>query len=522
MRVKRLILCLIGIGSASLCAQNCTIQTVSDYNQWGWEAIVMQNGLVTVATVPVIGARVMQYDLEDHPSIFVNPDEIGKNYTPYQGEQWRNFGGFKNWPSPQAQWNNWPPPPTLDFGAYMAQIIVQTDDSVAVFVSSPKEKWLAPNIRFERRATIYASTSRVRMEQTIINEGATSVNWGIWDITQSIVTHPGMKDYDNFWVYFPINPNSRYGKIGMYYDKNSKAWKGEVVPGIFGVQFQPDGAKILADPHKGWIAYADLSDGVVYAKTFEVFEGADYPDGGARVATYVDDNYMEVEVMSPIVELAANGGRYTFTEDWWAARVQAPVLDVNATGAIAGRLSYDTAGQSLSARYGVFIKGTARVAFLDPQRRMLAEGQPHAISPFEEFRLEETIAIPDGAKTVEVQVRDIGGELKGVLDSSDVSQLVSSVETRTTAHVSGYRLAPNYPNPFNGGTTLVFFCSKPMIGALKIYDLNGKPVATLFSGRLTAGDHRITWNPSNAASGLYVAELEIGGTRQNQKMLYIR
>lgn len=39
----------------------------------------MSNGLVTVATVPEIGARLMQYDLGDHASIFVNSDETGRD-----------------------------------------------------------------------------------------------------------------------------------------------------------------------------------------------------------------------------------------------------------------------------------------------------------------------------------------------------------------------------------------------------------------------------------------------------------
>ena len=59
---------LVLIWAASVQSQTTTIQTLSNYNQWGWEAVVMQNGLITVATVPAIGARVMQYDLGDHPS----------------------------------------------------------------------------------------------------------------------------------------------------------------------------------------------------------------------------------------------------------------------------------------------------------------------------------------------------------------------------------------------------------------------------------------------------------------------
>ena len=98
------------------------------------------------------------------------------------------------------------------------------------------------------------------MEQTIINEGSINTSWGVWGISQSIVNHPGKKDYQNYWVFFPINPKSVYGPGGVSPQGASSAWKGEVAPGVYGVQFSPDNQKIYADPDRGWIAYADVSD----------------------------------------------------------------------------------------------------------------------------------------------------------------------------------------------------------------------------------------------------------------------
>ena len=111
-RILPLALCFV---ATLLHAQTMSVslQTVSNYKQWGWNAIVMQNDFITIATVPAIGGRVMQYDLGSLPSIFVNQAELGKNYTPTQNSQWHNFGGYKTWPAPQSQWNagGWPPPP---------------------------------------------------------------------------------------------------------------------------------------------------------------------------------------------------------------------------------------------------------------------------------------------------------------------------------------------------------------------------------------------------------------------------
>jgi len=45
----------------------------------------MQNEFITIATVPAIGGRVMQYDLDSLPSIYINNNELGKTYAPCLG-----------------------------------------------------------------------------------------------------------------------------------------------------------------------------------------------------------------------------------------------------------------------------------------------------------------------------------------------------------------------------------------------------------------------------------------------------
>ena len=432
------------LGSARLHDQT-SVDTVANYKSWGWKAIVMQNEFITVATVPAIGGRVMQYDLGSHSSIFINPAELGKTFTPTNGAPWNNFGGYKTWPSPQSRWpGTWPPPPTLDCGNYTSLIDSTSNDSVSVLVTSPVEQWIAPGIQFERKATIFSGSSRVKMEQTIINRDTSDTNWGVWSIMQAIVNYPNQSDYKNFWVYFPINPNSVYGASGVKPNGSSSAWKGEVAPGVYGVQFSADNKLIYADPSIGWIAYADTLDGVVYAKTFDIFEGEHYPDS-ARVTVYVSGNvapiYLEMEVKAPLVELSANGGKYTFTENWWAAKVRAPVLSVNQIGAIASRMSFNPATQFLSAIYGVFHNGTARVAFVDSLGQIISQGQSFPVSPLAEFQLQDTVVIPQNAKMIEVRIYDTKNELIGTLDSTSVLCLLTSVKEKTPVIASEYHLA---------------------------------------------------------------------------------
>ena len=68
------ILLLLGVTLSRAQVAPPSLQTVPNYREWGWTSIVMRNDFITVATVPAIGGRIMQYDLGSLPSVFVNAD----------------------------------------------------------------------------------------------------------------------------------------------------------------------------------------------------------------------------------------------------------------------------------------------------------------------------------------------------------------------------------------------------------------------------------------------------------------
>ena len=58
---------------------------------------------------------------------------------------------------------------------------------------------------------------------------------------------------------------------------------------------------------------------------------------------------------------------------------------------------------------------------------------------------------------------------------------------------------------------------------LKIFNVLGQEVATLFNGEATAGvNHQVEFNASNLASGVYFSRLEFGGKMQMNKMLLLK
>ena len=527
------LLLVLTILTTQLVAQDSPtrVQRVTNYNSWGWEALVLENGLITTATVPVIGARIMQYDLGTHSSVFVNSDELGKVYTPRSNSGWYNYGGYKVWPAPQDRWG-WPPPPIIDFGEYSGEIVTNSPDSVAIFVAGQTEKWKTPDLRMERKITVYRGTSRVKVEQTLINEGSQNAEWSVWDVTQCIVNHPGKRDFENFWVYFPINPESRYGKNGVRVSASSNAWKGEVAPGVYGVQFLPEGKKIFADSHLGWVAYVDELEGVTYVKTFPIYPDQEYPDEGARVEVWISQNplYLEVEVLSPITKLAASGGRYTFTEDWWATKLNGPILFANNVGAIATRLHLDAGSGQLRATYGVFHEGNAQLVFKDAQQNVLGSSESDPVTPQATFELNATVSIPAGTKLIDVQVKNLKDEVVGVLESANADAF-TAVPGAITPAPRDFWLAQNHPNPFNPGTRIQYHLPENASVRLCIFNLTGQLVRTLVDESQPGGVHQIYWdgrsdNGYRLASGIYLYQIEVvtpgGYFQESRKMLLMQ
>lgn len=529
MKVAIVMPILLLLLTVSVMAQSTDTQidTITNYNDWGWTSVVMTNGLITVATMPDIGARIMQYDLGSHASIYVNPSMIGKIEKPNQNGAWLNYGGYKVWPAPQERWS-WIPPVQLDVGIYESQILDQTSDSVSVYVKSPQEVWkkhkMLPGLVFERRAVIYKGTSRVKLEQSMINTTSEEMTWSVWDVTQAIVHHEGERDFENFWVYFPIKKEkSLFGGKGVKTSKSSSAWVGEVAPGVFGVQFQPHDAKIFADSPEGWIAYVDEREGYAYFKVFEIWEGETYPDGGARNEVWVAANpfYLEVEVVSPIWPIPPNGGKITFVENWYAARMFGPVKYANNIGAINKLLAYQDEPARLQAVYGVFYEGVARIAFLDEHGAILAEGKSYDVSPMQEFKVDETLQQPEAATMVQVRLYDKNGELLGTFESKPVDRLTSAINE--PKQPACFHLAQNYPNPFNPITNINFTLGKASNVKLSVYNVLGQKVATLIENRkMNEGLHTMQFNASNLGSGIYFYRLEAGDFILQKRMVLIK
>ncbi|MFO7890192.1 MAG: FlgD immunoglobulin-like domain containing protein, partial [bacterium] len=90
-----------------------------------------------------------------------------------------------------------------------------------------------------------------------------------------------------------------------------------------------------------------------------------------------------------------------------------------------------------------------------------------------------------------------------------------------------FNLYSNYPNPFNPTTTIRFDLTRQSDIELKVFDLKGRLVKSLKSGRLSAGTYQVTWDGTDmyskpVASGIYIYRLDVGQEFFSCKMLFIK
>jgi photosystem II stability/assembly factor-like uncharacterized protein len=79
-----------------------------------------------------------------------------------------------------------------------------------------------------------------------------------------------------------------------------------------------------------------------------------------------------------------------------------------------------------------------------------------------------------------------------------------------------------FPNPFNPSTTIAYDLPKAGHISLRVFDLLGREVAVLKDGFVEAGTHRVTFDGSGLASGIYFARLDAEGSSQTKKLVLMR
>jgi beta-glucuronidase len=122
-------------------------------------------------------------------------------------------------------------------------------------------------------------------------------------------------------------------------------------------------------------------------------------------------------------------------------------------------------------------------------------------------------------------LKKVGNSLRaGYAPFYNVGGLSDVQDKKLDGIPAAFELAQNYPNPFNPETKIVYSLPKAGFVTLKVYNILGREVATLFSGFKNTGTYEQYFDAGKLklASGIYVYKLESGGFVSVKKMMFLK
>lgn len=81
------------------------------------------------------------------------------------------------------------------------------------------------------------------------------------------------------------------------------------------------------------------------------------------------------------------------------------------------------------------------------------------------------------------------------------------------------KMNPVFPNPSKGITCVPFYCNKNMRGTIKLLDITGKEIQTIYDGPMEAGEKNYFINTMDFSSGAYLIDAQTDEGRITQKLM---
>ncbi len=153
----------------------------------------------------------------------------------------------------------------------------------------------------------------------------------------------------------------------------------------------------------------------------------------------------------------------------------------------------------------IVISSACDTVYLRRERNKKGNGRVYTIN----------LAVDDGngnTGTAACQVHvPIGKDEAAIEDEVAYEEECGGLKSSFVAFIDDDIQLTNYPNPFNGNTTITFTLTETDNTTLKVYDTFGKEVATLFDGMAESGQqYTLNFSSGNLSKGIYLYHLQSG------------
>ena len=99
---------------------------------------------------------------------------------------------------------------------------------------------------------------------------------------------------------------------------------------------------------------------------------------------------------------------------------------------------------------------------------------------------------------------------------------LTAISEHSTMQPGDFELYPNYPNPFNSSTTIVYNMPKAGNIILSLFNVTGQNIRVLAKGYQRAGKHTIVFDALNLPSGLYFIHLMAENKTKTRKIVLLK
>jgi hypothetical protein len=286
------------------------------------------------------------------------------------------------------------------------------------------------------------------------------------------------------------------------------------IPPILGVGILPDnGSNLGAASNAG---SASITTTPVKVGRFRIANTVVFPEQTADVAwDFGGGLYTVVNVDNGDV---TNPGNHTSTLSNPPLPVTLVSFTGNASAGVGGVvLEWKTASEVNNYGYTVQRKREGEDAFADLEGSFVA-GHNTTAEPQSYSYVDRTVATA-GSYTYRLKQQDLDGTVH-YSQSVIVNVMVTDV-AEVAPRV--FQLMQNYPNPFNPATQLKFSVETTGRAVMKVYNMLGEEVATLFDGTAEAGRYYVaTFNATGLATGIYLYRLTTDRKTDVRKMLLVK
>jgi len=120
------------------------------------------------------------------------------------------------------------------------------------------------------------------------------------------------------------------------------------------------------------------------------------------------------------------------------------------------------------------------------------------------------------------QAETENARISGWLNTGRDTMMTAIQQQPGPAVPSRFVLFQNHPNPFNPATRIKYSIPQGGAVSLKVYNLLGEEIATLFEGVRQAGDHVALFDGRSVAGGVYFVRLKAGHFSETKKMVLLK